>query len=349
MVVNNVYKESSSSGLRFYHLLLVCTPCSGPVGIVSFVTVILLLIIIALHVLVFNTYLPELQKLRHEEMRVRSERIHNPHRPTSMEAMFEEDSWKERAMVIEEYQIKALQQKAAKEAEILCPYRSLSDLTDEQRMPNTATDRHMVAPPVGGKISLVCCRTTKGTFTIVAHHKWAPLGAERFLEMVTSGYFNTGVPMMRCVKDFLCQFGLNASKEKRKDFDQTIEDDPNWLPEGPTHRENALGVKRFAEGYLAYAGSGKHSRNKQLIVALKPNGPLAGGSPWEVPWGELVGDESFRTLSQIYTGYGENGPKQGMLFKNGMTDDMKLTYPELDYINHCELLDNRDYADKVSS
>jgi hypothetical protein len=82
-----------------------------------------------------------------------------------------------------------------------------------------------------------------------------------------------------------------------------------------------------------------------LIVALTPNGPLAGGSPWEVPWGELVGEESFQTLSKIYTGYGENGPKQGMLRNNGMTEDMKLAFPELDHIKHCEVLDEKDYGE----
>jgi cyclophilin family peptidyl-prolyl cis-trans isomerase len=338
MVINNVYKGSPSSGLRCYQLLGTCTPFSA-IRIVSWATP--LLIIIAFHILVFNNNnnLSVQQKLRQEETKMRSERIHNLHRPTSIEATLEDDSWKERAKVVEEYQIKAFQQKQqdadAKAFAQQCPYLSLLDLTDEQKMPNTASKRHMVAPPQGGKISLICCQTTKGTLTIVAHHKWAPLGAERFLEMVTSGYFNSIVPMMRCVKGFLCQFGLNASKERRKDFDQTIEDDPNWLPEGPTHRENA--------------GSGKHSRNKQFIVALKPNGPLAGGSPWEVPWGELVGNESFHTLSQIYTGYGENGPTQGMLHKNGMTEDMKSTFPELDYINHCALLDDHDYGDTVHS
>jgi hypothetical protein len=103
-----------------------------------------------------------------------------------------------------------------------------------------------------------------------------------------------------------------------------------------------LGVKRFAKGYLAYAGAGKNSRSNQLIVALEGNGPLAGGSPWEVPWGELVGEASFETLSKIYTGYGEDGPKQGMLRKNGMTEDMKLVFDKLDYINKCQLLDEAD-------
>ena len=203
-------------------------------------------------------------------------------------------------------------------------------------------DRHMVNPPSGGKVNLVCCATTAGPLNIVAHHKWAPLGAERFMAMVTSGYFNSSVPFMRCLKGFLCQFGLNADSSKSKDFHQTIEDDPNWLPEGPSGRQNEQGVKRFAQGYLAYAGSGKNSRSKQFIIALQPNGPLAGGSPWEVPWGEIVHQESFETLGKIFTGYGEKGPPQGQLGRNGMTPEMRNQWPDLDYIENCQLVDERD-------
>ncbi|KAG7366828.1 cyclophilin type peptidyl-prolyl cis-trans isomerase [Nitzschia inconspicua] len=351
MAVNNVYRQSESSAscsaiFRQFGAWLKCSCCPVSVRIALWVTG----FIIALHIFVFN-HLPlsGSQLIRQENMRIRSERVSKPHHPDTIVATFGEDSWKARAKVVEAYQEKVFKEHAAKNNKDIiirnCPYPSLAKLSEEQKMPRAANDRHMVAPPQGGKISLVCCDTTKGTFTIIAHDKWAPKGAARFLEMVTSGYFNTGVPMMRCIKNFLCQFGLNASKEKLKDFDETIEDDPNWLPEGPTHRENALGIKRFAQGYLAYAGAGKHSRNKQLIVALTPNGPLAGGSPWEVPWGELVGEESYRTLSQIYTGYGEDGPKQGMLHNRGMTEDMKLEFPELDYINYCELLDEHDYGD----
>jgi len=165
---------------------------------------------------------------------------------------------------------------------ISCMYRSLADLSEEELQPVEGS-RHMITPPIGGKLSLVCCQTTAGPLSIVTHHKWAPLGAERFMEMVTTGYFNSGVPFMRCVKNFLCQFGLNSdptAKQKLSTQGRSIEDDPNWLPEGPKKRENKQGVKRFARGYLAYAGSGKNSRGTQLIVALKENGPLAGGSPW---------------------------------------------------------------------
>ena len=87
---------------------------------------------------------------------------------------------------------------------------------------------------------------------------------------------------MRCVRNFLCQFGIAGEPSYNKPYHVNLRDDPNWLPEGPAHRQNDRGVKRFAKGYLAYAGAGKHSRSNQLIVALADSGPLGGGSPWEV-------------------------------------------------------------------
>jgi hypothetical protein len=68
------------------------------------------------------------------------------------------------------------------------------------------------------------------------------LGAGRFLEMVISGYFNSGIAFMQCVKGFLCQFGLNADLSKQMDFKERIKDDPNWLPEGPKYWENDLSI-----------------------------------------------------------------------------------------------------------
>ena len=78
----------------------------------------------------------------------------------------------------------------------------------------------------------------------------------------------------------------------------------------------------------------------QLIVALDDNPRLAGGSPWEVPWGEVVGEESFHTLDNIYTGYGEKGPSQGRLRKEGSSEGVKKDFPNLDYILECNVIDS---------
>jgi cyclophilin family peptidyl-prolyl cis-trans isomerase len=215
-------------------------------------------------------------------------------------------------------------------------YLSLRDLTPDERSPKAGV-RHMVNPPQGGKVTLVHCDSTAGPWSIAVHHNWAPLGAQRFLDMVESGHFDHKVPLMRCVKNFLCQFGLNGPAGNP--FKPSIADDPNWLPEGKDYRQNEAGIKRFQTGYMAYAGAGPRSRSLQLIVALHPSGPLGGGSPWEVPWGEVVGAHSFDTLSKIYTGYGENGPAQGKLWKEDALEMVERDFPELDHIQSCRVID----------
>ena len=221
----------------------------------------------------------------------------------------------------------------------VCPYQSFSDLTEDERFPKRGS-RHMVTPPKGGRLTLVCCDTTRGPWSIVVHERWAPLGAQRFLEMITSRYF-TEIPLFRCIKKFLCQFGLSSDASLSSLFQKTIPDDKNWLPEGKEYRSNKEGVKRFAKGYIAYAGGGENSRNRQLIVSLDNVGTLAGGSPWEVPFGELVGKHSFQTLSKIYTGYGDDGPKQGTILNEGMSDQLRGKFPKLDYVKSCRIVDRQ--------
>ena len=155
--------------------------------------------------------------------------------------------------------------------------------------------------------------------------------------MVRANYFSNKVPLFRCIKNFLCQFGLAGPPSK--EFDQRMPDDPQWLPAGPKSRVNDNGVKRFAHGYLSYAGAGPNTRGVQLFVALAANGGLGGGSPWEVPWGELVGDHSYTTLARISTAYGENGPSQGRLRREGASKAVAQEFPLMDYVLSCKVVD----------
>jgi peptidyl-prolyl cis-trans isomerase A (cyclophilin A) len=284
-----------------------------------------------------------------EEERLRIERVHyRGTRPSTVFATFDESEFIARADKVKEYMSTRTWAVSEPDDGQSCPYDKISELSDIERHPIATKTRHMVDPPPGGRLQLVCCHTTAGPMSIAVHHKWAPLGAARFIEMVESGYFNFvggAVPFMRCIAGFLCQFGLNSNPELTKLYKPTIEDDPNWLPEGPSHRENSIGVKRFAKGYLAYAGGGKDSRDNQFIMALENNGPLAGGSPWEVPWGELVGSESYESLEKITTRYGEGGPSQQKLHNIGMTDNLRREFGHISFITWCSVVDTVDDDD----
>ena len=61
----------------------------------------------------------------------------------------------------------------------------------------------------------------------------------------------------------------------------------------------------------------------------------------QVPWGEVVGTESFDTLSHIYRGYGEDGPSQGKLMRQGFSEELKQEFPLLDHVLTCRVVDER--------
>jgi hypothetical protein len=67
---------------------------------------------------------------------------------------------------------------------------------------------------------------------------------------------------------------------------------------------------------------------------------LGGGSPWEVPWGELVGSHSYEMLDKIYTGYGEKGPSQGSLHRPEAIETTEKEFPNISWILSCRVVDS---------
>lgn len=225
----------------------------------------------------------------------------------------------------------------------VCPISRLSELSQADLFPK-ADDRHMITPPDGGTLYLICCNSTKGSLNAVLHKAWAPLGVERVIQMIESNYFSTQIPLFRCLHHHprACQFGLAGDPEYTKKFDHSIQDDPPWLPPGPDHRQNELAVQRYPTGYWTFAGSGPNSRSNQMVITLEPNPYMGGGSPWEVPIGELVGSHSFETIAKWYTGYGEKGPSQKIVRQEGIKSDrIQKEWPLLDYISMCDIVDQQ--------
>ena len=55
----------------------------------------------------------------------------------------------------------------------------------------------------------VRCRTTQGDLDLLVHHRWAPLGADRFLRLVRAGFY-TQAALYRCVPDFVLQWDCTS-------------------------------------------------------------------------------------------------------------------------------------------
>ena len=52
--------------------------------------------------------------------------------------------------------------------------------------------------------------TSKGTFVIDVHRDWAPIGADRFFNLVKNGFFDD-VRFFRVISGFMAQFGIHGT------------------------------------------------------------------------------------------------------------------------------------------
>lgn len=120
---------------------------------------------------------------------------------------------------------------------------------------------------------LVKCETTKGPLLIEVYTEWSPLGAERFLNLVTDGFF-TNIALYRCVERFLVQFGISDNPIKKHWHRDEIPDDPN----------QHLGIKK---NYVSFAGGGPNTRSTQIFIAFEDLDFL-GHEPWETPFGKYL-------------------------------------------------------------
>jgi cyclophilin family peptidyl-prolyl cis-trans isomerase len=131
---------------------------------------------------------------------------------------------------------------------------------------------------------------------------WAPVGAGRFAELVTAGYF-IGVPFHRVIPGFVAQLGLPMSGDRATWVTKPIEDEtPN-----PYSPKNLVGT-------VAFASKGPGQRTTQIFANLDDNDQLDGQG--FTPFGKVVvglellqamGRVSSSADDQIYKGAGQGG------------------------------------------
>ena len=129
--------------------------------------------------------------------------------------------------------------------------------------------------------------TTAGDFVVEVHRDWAPLGADRFYNLVRYGYF-TNAAFFRVVPGFVVQFGLSANPAVNKVWhDAKIQDDPV--------------MQSNKRGSLVFATAGPNTRTTQLFINYADNARLDGMG--FAPFGTVV--EGMDVVDKIFPGYGE--------------------------------------------
>jgi peptidyl-prolyl cis-trans isomerase A (cyclophilin A) len=166
--------------------------------------------------------------------------------------------------------------------------------------------------------------TTKGKFTIEVTRSLSPNGADRFYNLVHSGYFKD-VAFFRVIPGFMCQFGIHGDPGvSAKWRAAAIADDP---VKGSNTR-----------GTITFATAGPNTRTTQLFINFADNINLNGMG--FSPFGKVT--EGMDVVDKINGEYGEGaprggGPNQGRVQAEGNTY-LKKDFPNLDYIKSATIV-----------
>jgi len=159
--------------------------------------------------------------------------------------------------------------------------------------------------------------TSKGRVKIQVERAWAPLGADRFYNLVKNGFYD-GARFFRIVPNFVVQFGLNGDPAVNAAWeDARIKDDPV--------------LKTNRRGAVTFATAGPNTRTTQVFINLRANAFL--DQQGFAPFGQVV--EGMEVIDSLYSGYGES-PDQGMIRTQGNAYLLKR-FPNLDYIRKATL------------
>jgi peptidyl-prolyl cis-trans isomerase A (cyclophilin A) len=154
--------------------------------------------------------------------------------------------------------------------------------------------------------------TTRGDFVVAVHRAWAPLGADRFYNLVKSGFF-TGEAFFRVVPGFVVQFGLSPDPAVNRAWRSAdIKDDP---------------VKESNKrGTITFATAGPNTRTTQLFINFADNSGL--DRQGFAPFGLVT--SGMDVVDHIYSGYGQQ-PDQGAITTQGAAY-LEKHFPKLDTI-----------------
>jgi cyclophilin family peptidyl-prolyl cis-trans isomerase len=158
--------------------------------------------------------------------------------------------------------------------------------------------------------------TTKGVIVIEVHRDWSPLGADRFYNLVSNGFFD-GVRFFRVIPNFMAQFGINGNPAVNAAWDKVdLKDDPG-------------GKQSNTRGTISYGNTGQpNSRGTQVFINYKDNSFL--DAQRFTPFGMVV--EGMDAADKLNAEYGSNPQnQQGKIVAEG-NKFLIANYPKLDYV-----------------
>lgn len=162
--------------------------------------------------------------------------------------------------------------------------------------------------------------TTKGDFVIAVTRAWAPRAADRFYELVSTGFYD-GQRFYRVRPTFVVQWGIHPKPAiARLWANMRMLDDPVKQPN--------------QRGTVAFAMAGPATRTTQVFINMADNSRTLDKSGFAVFGKVISGLEE--TVERLYAGYGEmaprgSGPDPGKMEVEGDAY-VEAKFPRLDKI-----------------
>ena len=157
--------------------------------------------------------------------------------------------------------------------------------------------------------------TSAGAFVVEVHRDWAPIGADRFYNLVKRGFYD-GNRFFR-VTDITATFGINGDPEIAQIWAGAK------IPDDPTRKQSNR------KGFVAFLHA--NQRKTQTFINLVDNTIL---DSQVTPFGQVV--SGMNVVEKLYRGYGEaaptgKGPKMTPMFSEGNAY-LEREFPKLDHI-----------------
>jgi peptidyl-prolyl cis-trans isomerase A (cyclophilin A) len=184
-------------------------------------------------------------------------------------------------------------------------------------------------PQSGGEtrapaVFLTRFETSKGPFVIETHRSWAPRGADRFHQLVRSGFYDN-TRFFRVVTSFMVQFGAHGDPEVNAAWESLT------IPDDSVTQSNR-------RGFVSFAMAGPNTRTTQIFINLIDNTQLDGMG--FAPFGQVV--EGMSVIDSLYADYGDGppsgfGPDQTRLMREG-NSYLEREFPKLDFIRTARIV-----------
>jgi len=166
--------------------------------------------------------------------------------------------------------------------------------------------------------------TSQGDFIVEVHRSWAPIGADRFYNLVAHRFFD-GQRFFRVRQGAFAQFGIPGDPRVAQAWRAAT------IPDDPPRQSNVRGT-------IAYAFTTANTRATQVFINLADNRSY--DAQGFAPFGVIT--SGMEVVDHLYSGYGETAGggmragHQDALFAGGNAYLMRA-FPRLDYIRQARL------------